>query len=145
MAATTTTLVLADLPLSYPDLDRLDSAVELRFCGGNESITAWPLLHEASVFDMNSIPVAEASVVGGRAIRVPDRGIESRRDPVEGMPLETTSWFSGLQSDFFAATRCAPPARQLFFEGSVRVFVLPVAGGKCMLQLKPTTRHLGRS
>jgi hypothetical protein len=128
--AVTTTLLLADLPLSYPDLDRLDGAVELKFCGADESITAWPLLHEASVFVTTSIPAAEASVLGGRAIRVPPSGIESRRDPAEEMALETTSWWSGLQSDFFAATRCPPPARQLFFEGSCRVFVLPVEGGK---------------
>ena len=119
-------MLLADLHLSYPEFDSLDGAVEVVFRRDGFSLlpTAWPLLHESRAF--HSAPMESAS--GGRTVCVPPVGVETRRGVHERMELRHNEWWSGLRCDFFTATRRPPPAQELFAEGSVRVFVLPIDG-----------------
>eukprot|EP00322_Chrysochromulina_rotalis_P000483 CAMPEP_0115863120 /NCGR_PEP_ID=MMETSP0287-20121206/18530_1 /TAXON_ID=412157 /ORGANISM="Chrysochromulina rotalis, Strain UIO044" /LENGTH=957 /DNA_ID=CAMNT_0003317567 /DNA_START=37 /DNA_END=2910 /DNA_ORIENTATION=+ len=117
-----TAFLLADLRLSYAELEGLDGGVEIS--AATCEVRAWPLLDEAAAFNLQPSKL----ICGVRTMLVPVKGVADRRHPHEAFCLSSNAWWAGLNTSFFAATRTAPPPRSLIESGCVRIFVLPVDG-----------------
>ena len=135
-------MLLADLRLSYAELDGLDGGIEIAM--SEQTIHAWPLLHEAAILEQ---PPPESLVCGGRSVLVPPEGIAERRAPHERLTLTHNSWWAGLNYSYFSTTRTAPPPKELVECGAVRVFVLPVDGepNERRVLMTTTEAHLSRN
>jgi len=164
-------MVVADTRLTYRELERLDSAVEILIFkagtvewqstsspslpdnfvqidqqtfnrhGLEHAFAAVPLQHEALELFVPSHHSNRDD--GAKFMSVPQPGAYIRLGRPRPLVLMAENWWNGLRESIYAATRTAPPGRELFKHALLRTFVLPVANEPEQRRVLITTNFAG--